>query len=288
MSQAPTSTESLIRNISDTACWAAIYRARETERPNPLFRDPFARRLAGTRGEQIADSIPYGNKNTWSWVTRTYLFDQFVAEQVKEGADMIINLAAGLDARPYRMTLPPALQWIEVDLPDILTYKEEILAPEKPVCALERIRLDLSNVNGRRQLFEELGRRSKRVLILSEGFLTYLSPDEVGALAKDLAIPPSFQRWVLDMGSPGLLKMLQKRMGPQLDQAGAPFKFGPPEGPEFFSSFGWKPIKVRSLFKTAAKLNRLPFFLHLMSYLPESKGPQGSNLWSGICLFAKQ
>src|SRR3974390_288427 len=42
--------EPLIRNISDTAFWAAIYRARETEQPNPLFRDPFARRLAGTRG----------------------------------------------------------------------------------------------------------------------------------------------------------------------------------------------------------------------------------------------
>ena len=64
MNQMPGTVEPLIRNISDTACWAAIYRARETERPNPLFRDPLARRLAGTRGEQIADSIPYGNKNT--------------------------------------------------------------------------------------------------------------------------------------------------------------------------------------------------------------------------------
>ena len=87
----------------------------------------------------------------------------------------------------------------------------------------------------RRQLFEQLGRRAKRVLILSEGFLTYLSPDEVCALAKDLAIPPSFQHWALDMMSPGLLKMLQKRIGSHLSEAGAPFKFGPPEGPEFFS-----------------------------------------------------
>ena len=288
MDQSQVSTEPMIRNISDTACWAAIYRARETDRPDALFRDPFARRLAGARGEHIANTIPDGNKNLWTWVTRTYLFDQFVAQQVKEGVDMVINLAAGLDARPYRMALPSSLQWIEVDLPEILTYKEEILSGQKPVCSLERIQLDLANISARRELFDKLSKRAKRVLIVSEGFVTYLAPDEVGALAKDLAVPPSFQRWVLDMMSPGLLKMLQKRMGPQLKQAGAPFKFGPPEGPEFFSSFGWKPIKVRSLFKTAAKLNRLPFFLHLLSFLPESKGPQGSNLWSGICLFAKQ
>jgi O-methyltransferase involved in polyketide biosynthesis len=43
--------ESQIRNISDTARWVAVYRARETERPDPVFRDPFARRLAGERGE---------------------------------------------------------------------------------------------------------------------------------------------------------------------------------------------------------------------------------------------
>jgi methyltransferase (TIGR00027 family) len=288
MNQSQATTEPLIRNISDTACWAAIYRARETERSDPLFRDPLARRLAGRRGEQIADTIPYGNKNTWSWVTRTYLFDQFITEQVREGVDMVINLAAGLDARPYRMALPPSLQWIEVDLPEILTYKEEILAGEKPVCALERVRQDLSNVSGRRELFGRLARRAKRVLIVSEGFLMYLSSDEVGALARDLAAPPNFQRWVLDMASPGLLKMLQKKLGAQLSQAGAPFKFGPPEGPDFFVPFGWKPIDVRSLFKTAAKLKRLPLFLWMLSFLPEAKGPKGSNIWSGICLIAKQ
>ncbi len=288
MSQSQPAAEPLIRNISDTACWAAIYRARETDRPDALFRDPFARRLAGTRGDQIANTIPYGNKNVWTWVTRTFLFDQFITEQIQQGVDMVVNLAAGLDARPYRMTVPPSLQWIEVDLPEILTYKEQILTREKPVCALERVRLDLSNVDARRELFERLSQRARRVLIISEGFLTYLSPAEVGALAKDLAVPSSFQRWVLDMASPGLLKMLQKRIGSHLSQAGAPFKFGPPEGPDFFVPFGWKPIEVRSLFKTAAKLNRLPFFLHLLSFLPESKGPQGSKIWSGICLFAKQ
>src|SRR4051794_2293342 len=51
--QPRTMTEPLIRNISDTALWVAMYRAWETERPDPVFRDPYARRLAGTRGEEI-------------------------------------------------------------------------------------------------------------------------------------------------------------------------------------------------------------------------------------------
>src|SRR5437868_4386245 len=120
MSQA----EPLIRDISDTARWAAIYRARETERSDAVYRDPFARKLAGTRGDEIAASMPFSDKATWSWVTRTYLFDQFINEQVCDGVDMVVNLAAGLDTRPYRLALPAALQWIEIDLPDLLTYKE--------------------------------------------------------------------------------------------------------------------------------------------------------------------
>lgn len=281
-------TEPLIRNISDTARWAATYRAGETDRPDALFRDPFARRLAGARGEQIAESMPFSQKNTWSWVMRTYLVDHFIAEQVQQGADMVINLAAGLDARPYRMALPASLKWIEVDLPEILTYKEEILANEKPVCALERIRLDLSNLSGRRELFEQLGHRANKALVITEGFLAYLTADEVGSLARDLAAPRSFQGWILDIASPGLLRMVQKKIGAQVSQAGAPLKFGPKEGPGFFAPYGWKPLGVRSLLKEAARQKRLPILLRLMALLPESNGAQGSRPWSGVCLLAKQ
>jgi O-methyltransferase involved in polyketide biosynthesis len=43
-----------------------VYGARETDRPDALFRDPFAHRLAGPRGDRIADSIPFHNRNTWA------------------------------------------------------------------------------------------------------------------------------------------------------------------------------------------------------------------------------
>ncbi len=288
MSQASPPSDALIRNISDTAMWAAVYRARETERPDHLFSDPFARRLAGTRGEQIATSLPFSDRATWAWVMRTYLYDQFINEQIQQGVDMVVNLAAGLDARPYRMALPGSLKWVEVDLAGILDYKEEILGAEKPVCRLERIRLDLSDVSGRRELFSQLGRRSAKTLIITEGLLIYLTPDEVGALGRDLAAPSSFQRWLTDVASPGLLRLLQKNMGPQLAQSGASFKFGPKEGPGFFVPYGWKPIDVRSPLKAAARLKRLSFGMRLLALLPASNGAQGSRPWSGICLLAKQ
>ena len=280
-------TGPLIRNVSDTALWVAVYRARETERPDALFRDLYARRLAGARGEQIATSMPFSDKATWAWVARTVLFDQFIEEQVRGGVDLVVNLAAGLDARPYRMALPPSLKWVEVDLPGILAYKEEILAGERPACALERVRLDLSDVPARRELFERLGRSARRALVVTEGLLIYLTAEEVGSLARDLAAPASFRSWALDLASPGLLKMIQKDSGTQLSAAGASLKFGPPEGPGFFAPYGWKSVDVRSPLKTAARLKRLSFGMRILAMLPESSGPQGSRPWSGVCLFER-
>ena len=117
----------LIRNISDTALWVAVFRARETERPDALFQDPFARKLAGERGEQIAKDMRQGMRHEWPYTARTVRFDQIVTEQIKQGTDMVINLAAGLDTRPYRMDLPSSLKWIEVDFPAMIDYKEKSL-----------------------------------------------------------------------------------------------------------------------------------------------------------------
>jgi len=83
------SDESRIRNISDTARWVAEYRAEESERPDAVFRDPFARRLAGTRGHEITGTIPRQMQQRWAFITRTYLFDHFVAEQVRAGVDTV-------------------------------------------------------------------------------------------------------------------------------------------------------------------------------------------------------
>src|SRR5438552_648388 len=104
---------------SGTSRWVAVYRARETERPDALFRDPHARKLAGERGEEIERLLSGGKDlQSWSFVTRTVVFDRLVAEQVRKGADLVVNLAAGLDTRPYRMALPSSLRWIAVDLPE--------------------------------------------------------------------------------------------------------------------------------------------------------------------------
>lgn len=272
----------LLRDISDTALWVAYYRARETDRPDAVFRDPHARVLAGERGEKIARAQTFGDQHDWSFMARTVLFDRFITDAVRGGADLVVNLAAGLDTRPYRMDLPRTLRWVEVDLPRILDYKERILEGAAPVCALERVRVDLSDVAARRALFGRLATDTSRAVVVTEGLIIYLGPEEVAALSRDLAAVPPFRTWITDLSSPGLLKIMTARNGGMLTAAGAPFRFAPPEGPAFFTPLGWMPAKVSSLLKTAGRLNRLPFFLKLISLLPEPAKPAPNRPWSAV------
>src|SRR4029079_14536793 len=206
----------LVENISDTARWVAIFRAEESERPDAVFHDPFARRLAGEKGEHIANAIEFGRKNSWSFVARTYLFDEYVKQHVEQGYDMIINLAAGLDARAYRMELPGSLKWVDVDLPGMINYKNEILKNEKPKCDYRSIALDLADRKARLELFQQLNNECKKALVITEGLTIYLAVEQNAELATDLSSQEHFHRWVFDLLSPAVLEMAKKEMQPAL------------------------------------------------------------------------
>src|SRR4051794_23962312 len=104
-----------IENISDTALWVAYYRALESERPDALFCDPFAKLLAGSRGQEITEFMDYTKKHTWALAVRTALLDKLILETIKsKEIDTVLNLACGLDTRAYRLSLPALLKWIEV------------------------------------------------------------------------------------------------------------------------------------------------------------------------------
>ena len=283
-------TGPLIRNVSDTARWVAFYRAMETERPDAIFKDPFARRLAGERGEQIVRSMPKGEQMAWPMIVRTAVMDEIILRVVKEGADCVVNLAAGLDARPWRLPLPPALKWVDVDHAEMIEVKLSKLATERPVCQYEAVRLDLSERGPRQALFARLNANCRRALVITEGLLVYLPSESVAELAGDLHAQPGFQHWLMDLASPALLKMLEKSWGPVVSAGNAPFRFGPAEGTDFFAPHGWREIEWRSQFHEGLRLNRTFPMARFWNFISRFMGKRrrAANLrFSGIALLER-
>jgi methyltransferase (TIGR00027 family) len=279
MSAVPTRVD----KVQDTARWVAEARARESERKDALFKDPFARRLAGDVGARLVQLSGQAT-GTWPIVARTYIIDGLIAGAIRDGADAVVNLAAGLDSRPFRMELPPSLAWIEVDHADVLADKQERLRGSAPRCHLETVALDLSVGESRRELFASIGGRFRRILAMTEGLLCYLEPADAMGLAKDLRATPNVFRYIADLNNKAVNDFVARRTKNAL-QGTAKMKFGPPEGPLVFDPLGWKVVSATSLFKTAGKLKRLPFPMSLFARLPEKPYGTPGRPWSGVCVW---
>jgi len=268
--------DSPISTVSDTARWVAVYRAWESSRPDALFHDPFAQRLAGERGRAIAELMPRQARSGWPIVVRTKLIDDAIAAAVGQGCDAVVNLAAGLDTRPYRLSLPSTLPWYEIDLPALLEEKERLLADATPRCILRRIRADLRDASERRRALRDAIGSAARVLVLTEGLLVYLDPPAVQALSSDLLAEAGVRWWVIDLASPAIVRMMNQRMGKHL--ANALIQFAPPTGVAYFEALGWRVLQMQEFARTAARLKRLPWFLRPFMFLPP---PNPRNLGHG-------
>ncbi len=245
-----------IQGASDTARWVAYFRALESERPDALFHDSYAGRLAGDRGRAIAEQLPKGPLS-WSLAVRTRVFDELIVDAInRSGVRAVLNLAAGLDARPYRLSLPAELRWIEVDLPDIIAWKNEVLGAERPACIVERVSLDLALRRERKDLFERVSAQGAPVLVVTEGLLAYLDEAQVASLASDLLQFCPKGRWLLENVAPVVLARMQRMWNRKLRSANAEMKFAPTAGLSFFRAQGWRPQTIRSLLDEAQRLGR--------------------------------
>jgi methyltransferase (TIGR00027 family) len=270
-----------VSNVSDTARWVAVYRAVESARPDALFSDSHADRLAGTRGREIVATVPAMMRSGWWLVARTKVIDDVIADAIASGCDRVLNLAAGLDTRPYRLNLPADFRWIEGDLPGLIAEKEQLLAGEQPRCRLTRYPVDLADPVARQTFLDEALAGAAKALVLTEGLLMYLEPSDVDALSHAFS-RPEVAWWVLDLAGPGLKKWMNDKTGGLLRNA--PFKFAPDNGVGYFEARGWRALEVESVFVAAGRFRRLPWFLRLVARLPQPSAhrPPADRPWSAV------
>jgi methyltransferase (TIGR00027 family) len=219
-------------------------------------------------------------------VVRTRLMDDLIVASMAEGCDRVLNLAAGFDTRPYRMALPESLEWIEADLGPMIDEKERLLEGDAPRCRLRRERVDLSDTGARDAFLDHALGGASKALVLTEGLLAYLDDEAVRNLGRALASRAGVRWWVLDVTSPAILRMLTRGLGAQLDNA--PLKFAPPDGVAFFEELGWRAKDIRSMFKEAVRLGRVPFVLRIFRFIPDPDPRRPGNArWSAVVRFER-
>ncbi|WP_096288023.1 class I SAM-dependent methyltransferase [Mycobacterium ahvazicum] len=274
--------EHTITHVSDTARWTALHRATESARPDALFHDSLAGMLAGEHGRAIVANLPRSTRNGWWLVARTKLIDDAITEAIANGCDRVLNLAAGLDTRPYRLDLPADFGWVEADLPALLAEKTQVLADQTPRCRLSRTAVDLADPRARDAFLDDALDGARKALVLTEGLVVYLDEADVVSLSQAIS-RPEVAWWMLDFAGPGLRKMMNKKMPGILENA--PFLFAPENGVAYFEELGWRTVEVESLLVAAHRFRRLPMIMRLAARLPQPDPRHpGSRPWSAAAL----
>jgi methyltransferase (TIGR00027 family) len=228
-----------IQHVSDTAHWIAAFRALETDRPDAVFKDHLAKKLAGETGFEMVETTPNKEAMAFAMVARTTAIDRLVESAITQGVDTVINLGAGLDTRPYRMKLPADLHWVEVDFQKSINFKNNLLLSDNPVCRLTRIGADLSVDDERTRVFQKLNAETKQALIITEGVVAYLTKEQAEKLSTSIHSFPNFHFWIMDytqgkLRTNSYLKSLKKKL------VHAPLQFNEKDPIQFFSRQGWR------------------------------------------------
>ncbi|MEU5420052.1 SAM-dependent methyltransferase [Streptomyces sp. NPDC001407] len=121
--------------VSLTAVGIAIGRAVESDRTDALFEDPYAQPFVDAVG---ASAVAGMGAFSGYVAIRTRFFDDYLLSSAERGRRQVVLLAAGLDTRAFRLPWPPGTHLFELDLPELLAFKEEVLSREGATASCRR------------------------------------------------------------------------------------------------------------------------------------------------------
>ncbi|MEV4396303.1 SAM-dependent methyltransferase [Nonomuraea sp. NPDC049607] len=172
-----------MNGVAKTAVGAAWLRARESERPDRLFDDPYAAAFVAAAETERADAgRGSGAAGLFGdhLVFRTRFFDDYLSES---GCGQVVLVAAGLDSRAYRLDWPPGVRLFELDLPELLAFKDGVLRGLGATARCERVPVPVDLREDWPGSLRAAGFDPARPTAwLAEGLLIYLSPAEAARL----------------------------------------------------------------------------------------------------------
>ncbi|MUL64733.1 methyltransferase [Mycobacterium sp. CBMA 234] len=230
--------------VADTGLLVAAIREEESRRPDRLFTDPFAARLAGDSGRQLlAEAVAAaGDRPTRQIVVRTRFWDEALL-RATESVQQVVILAAGMDARAYRLPWPDGATVYELDQPAVIDAKAAALAGEDARCSRFAIGVDLTG--DWTDALRSGGFDTDRPTVwLIEGLLQYLDEAAVRTVFErvdGLSAPGSVLLYDV-VGKTLLDAQVLAAVRQSMKQKGAPWLFGTDQPGELSERHGWSAV----------------------------------------------
>jgi len=201
-------TWDITTSVGATALFVATARALEAQKPDPLAVDPYAEvfcRAVGGRAAEVLDGkVPDHELKTSDFGeyfvnfqgARTRYFDEYSRRAAEGGVRQVVVLAAGLDSRAYRLAWPDGTTIFELDRPQVLDFKREVLAGQGAQPRAERREIAVDLREDWPQALRDNGfDAAKPSAWIAEGLLIYLpatAQEQLFAGIDAMAAPGSY------------------------------------------------------------------------------------------------
>jgi methyltransferase (TIGR00027 family) len=244
--------------VGRTALVTAALRAAETDRPDAIYRDPYAATLAGELGARLAADLlaavaasspadaPSSARETGARdynAIRTRYFDDYLQAAAQEpGMRQIVVVGAGMDSRAYRLRWPDHVRYFEVDRGPVLAYKRECLAAVTPGADLHSVPADLASPSWASALTEAGYEPGQPSAWLLEGLLFYLPESGVHRVLDEVAglVAPGSRIAADVVNCAGLTLPGVRGLLDVFASWGCPWLFGCDEPEALFDAHGFK------------------------------------------------
>lgn len=156
--------------VSDTAFYCCGVRMQDAQRSKPVCGDQFAQRFMDARGREIFKRFENQHMPNIANVARCRIIDDALRQRLKRNRDLnVVTIGAGFDTRPYRLG---GGNWIELDEPQVLQYKEEKLQARDCPNRLTRVEIRFD----RESLLDKLNALGLEgeIVVVIEGVFMYL------------------------------------------------------------------------------------------------------------------
>jgi methyltransferase (TIGR00027 family) len=269
------------QGVGQTAIGVAKIRARESERADRLFHDPYAGAFVDAAPGALVDAAPgstvprqappgesaaLGAIFQAGVAIRTRFFDDYLLAACAAGCRQVVLLAAGMDTRGYRLDWAAGTRLFEIDQPDVLAFKDAVLTSRDAIPRCHRVAraADLRQ-NWAGVLLDSGLRPSERTAWLAEGLLIYLTAEEAGQLfatITGLSAPGStiafeYTDYLSDnTGTSADSPVSRARTMPGMSRITALWKGGlGAEPPDWLGRHGWR-IQIHGIGPVAASYHR--------------------------------
>jgi methyltransferase (TIGR00027 family) len=228
-----------MKPISKTAFYCCGVRMQDAEREQPVCGDNYAKVFMNEQGLQILEAFKDETRPNTSNVGRHRIIDDLLRHELTANQNLtVVIIGAGFDTRAFRLK---GGTWVELDEPQVITYKEERLPAANSNNKLQRISIDFATESVEQKLEAFAGRSPVTVVI--EGVLSYLEEATIAQLLQTLRRLFPQHKLICDLMTRDFFEKNATSIHEKLTDMGASFKFTVDNPEEVFLKNGYRELE---------------------------------------------